>query len=68
MTNIDETEAYHAFKAYAEAKARVEETMHFADAMAAGRAWRHFLNLFAEPDDHMPLDANIIPFPKKARR
>lgn len=64
----NEDEAYSAFRRYAEAKARVEETMDFADAVVAGRAWRAFLNLFVEPEDHMALDTNIVAFPKRGRR
>lgn len=60
----DET-AYQAFQEYAAAKQRVEATMDFADAMAAGRAWRTFLNAFMPPDRHVQLDANVIPFPAR---
>lgn len=63
----NDDEAYAAFQAYAAAKMRVEQTMDFKDAMAAGRAWRTFLNLFAEPENQMALDTNIIPFPKRGR-
>lgn len=61
-------EAYQAFQEYAAAKQRVEATMNFADAMAAGRAWRTFLNLFAGPDDQMALDTNVVPFRKRGAR
>jgi len=57
--------AHAAFKAYAEAKARVEKTMDIRDAMAAGRAWRVFLNTFAGPDDQMALDTNVVAFPQR---
>jgi hypothetical protein len=61
-------EAHQAFCEYAEAKARVEQTMDLADAMAAGRAWRAFLNAFVEPENHMELDMNVIPFRKRGHR
>lgn len=64
MTPNDQA-AHQAFCEYAEAKKRVEQTMDFRDAMAAGRAWRSFLNLFAGPDDQMALDANLVPFRKR---
>jgi hypothetical protein len=64
----NEDEAYSAFQDYADAKKRVEQTMDFADAMKAGRAWRTFLNLFVEPEDHMALDTNVVPFPKRRAR
>lgn len=64
----NEDEAYRAFQEYAEAKQRVEQSMLFTDALAAGRAWRVFLNLFVEPEDHMELDTNVVPFPKRGRR
>ncbi len=35
-----------AFEAYKAAKARVDETLTFSDAMAAKRAWWNFLNTF----------------------
>ena len=57
--------AHTAFLAYAEAKARVEQTMDIRDAMAAGRAWRAFLNVFVEPDNHMALDDNVVPFRRR---
>jgi hypothetical protein len=63
----NEDEAHAAFLAYAEAKRRVERTMDFADAMAAGRAWREFLNKFVGPENHMALDTNVVPFRKRGR-
>lgn len=61
-----ENAAHQAFCEYAEAKARVEQTMDFADAMAAGRAWRVFLNAFLAPDQKLPT-GEIIPFPRRAQ-
>lgn len=59
-------EAHEAFMAYAKAKERVEATMTFADAQAAGRAWVAFLNIYLEPEQKMPLpSARIIDFPKR---
>jgi hypothetical protein len=61
----NEDEAYEAFQVYAKAKQRVEQTMDFADAMAAGRAWRTFINTFMPPDRQVQVDANVIPFPAR---
>lgn len=58
-------EAHEAFIAYAQAKERVEATMTFSDAQAAGRAWAAFLNTFLDPAQRMPLPtARVINFPK----
>jgi len=63
-----EDEASEAFYRYSEAKKRADMTLDFRDAMAAGRAWREFLNLFLSLDQQMPVDTNIIEFPKGGRR
>lgn len=61
-------EAYAAFCQYAEAKQRVDKTMAFADAQAAGRAWVAFLNAYLDPGMQLPLPtAKIINFPRGQR-
>jgi hypothetical protein len=55
-----------AFEAYARAKARVDATMDFRDAIEAGQAWVRFLNVFLEPERRLPA-GNIIKFPDRKR-
>jgi hypothetical protein len=59
-------EAHRAFCEYAEAKARVEQTMDFADALVAGRTWAKFLNAFLGPEDHLPT-SSVIPFRRASK-
>lgn len=39
------------FAAYVEAQTKAKETLHIADGVAAGRAWREFLEEFLPPAD-----------------
>jgi len=59
-----EDEASEAFRRYSDAKMKADRTLDFRDGMAAGRAWREFLNLFLSLDQRMPVDTNIIEFPR----
>jgi len=68
LSDPKDDEAHEAFQEYAAAKMRAEATMDFADAMAAGRAWRIFINLFVGPENQMAVDSNVIPFPKRGYR
>lgn len=63
-----EDEASVAFQRYSDAKMRADRTLDFRDGMAAGRAWREFLNLFLSLEQKMPVDTNIIEFPKDRRK
>ena len=51
-----------AFEAYVEAKRRVEETASLADGIAAGLAFRRFLDVFLTPNQARALgDGHSIP-------
>lgn len=63
MSAPDPIQPQHdAFEAYKAAHNRMLETMSFADAMAAKRAWWFFLNLV---DADYP-GAKVVPFPRRA--
>lgn len=60
--------AREAWEAYVCAKDRALYTMDFQDALAAGRAWRTFLNLFVGPDMKMSLNHPVVQLDLSRRR
>lgn len=65
--SLADAEAQAAFQAYTEAQARMLRTMRPEDGIAAGRAYRRFLDVFLSPDQRCQLDAaNIVPFRRSA--
>ncbi|WP_152049038.1 hypothetical protein [Aureimonas psammosilenae] len=62
-----DAEAQVAFEVYTDAQARMLRTMRPEDGIAAGRAYRRFLDVFLTPDQRRQLDAaNIVPFRRSA--
>lgn len=58
----DDDKAQEAFLVYAAAKTLAEATMDYRDAVAAGRAWVRFLNVFLPDHRQMPV-SNVVKFP-----
>lgn len=62
-----EAEAKAAFESYLEALSLTQRTMRFEDGMAAGQAWRRFLDVFLTSDQRRQLDAaNVVPLRRRA--
>jgi len=60
--------ARDAWDAYVAAKERAQATDDLRDGLAAGRAWRAFLNLFVRPEDRMEIAPRVLEYPYGARR
>lgn len=54
--------ARDAWDAYVAAKERAQATDDFRDGLAAGRAWRTFLNLFVGQENKMDVAPRILEY------
>lgn len=56
LNAVRERRQEEAFNAYVAARGRAEETLAVEDGLAAGRAWRRFLDLFISPEQRASLE------------
>lgn len=64
LSKASDAIASQRWQAYVDAKKIADDTLRVEDGIAAGRAWRDFLNVF-EPGS---LPGTVLPFPARARR
>lgn len=63
----DDNETQCAWDAYLEAKDEAERSGRISDGIIAGKMWRRFIYLFADPEK-VTADNNVVRLPDPARR